>query len=68
MAHLGELIQYVVQGDDGREFLSRQPRHRAPRLDIGQRVWCTWKPDNAHLFGAGQRDLVLAEPGDSPNE
>jgi spermidine/putrescine transport system ATP-binding protein len=63
-AHLGELVQYVVRSADGREFLGRHPRHRAPRIDPGQPVWCTWKPENAHLFGAGQRDLVLAEPAD----
>jgi spermidine/putrescine transport system ATP-binding protein len=63
-AHLGELVQYVVRGEDGRELLCRQPRHRAPRIDLGQSVWCTWKADNAHVFGAGQRDLVLAEPAD----
>jgi spermidine/putrescine transport system ATP-binding protein len=63
-AHLGELVQYVVTHGDGEEFLSRQPRHRAARIDIGERVWCTWKAHDAHLFGSGQRELVLTEPAD----
>jgi spermidine/putrescine transport system ATP-binding protein len=63
-AHLGELVQYVVTYADGEEFLSRQPRHRAARIDIGAPVWCTWKAHDAHLFGSGQRELVLTEPAD----
>jgi spermidine/putrescine transport system ATP-binding protein len=61
-SHLGELIQYVVRTDNGRELLSRQPRARAPRLTVGDPVWCCWEAADAHLFGGSQHDLVLADP------
>ena len=62
VSHLGDVIQFVVIAAIGREMLSRQPRHEAPRLDLGADVWCTWDPDRAHLFGADQATLVMADP------
>jgi spermidine/putrescine transport system ATP-binding protein len=61
-SHLGELIQYVVRTPDGRELLSRQPRHRAVRITIGDPVWCSWEADNTHIFGDQQHELVLPDP------
>ncbi|HEX9993086.1 MAG TPA: ABC transporter ATP-binding protein [Acidimicrobiales bacterium] len=63
-AHLGELVQYVVTTPAGAEVISRQPRASAPRLAVGEPVWCSWDAADAHLFGAGQRHLVLPDPGE----
>jgi spermidine/putrescine transport system ATP-binding protein len=63
-AHLGELIQHVVRVGGDREVISRRPRDAAGRLDVGQPVWCRWRAADAHVFGAAQRDLVMADPAD----
>ena len=62
VSHLGDLIQYVVITTSGREMLSRQPRHEAPRLDLGADVWCRWDTDRVQVFGGQQSDLVMADP------
>jgi spermidine/putrescine transport system ATP-binding protein len=50
IAHLGELLQYVVRLPDGSELVSRRPRAGAPRLEVGGRVWCTWEERDVHVF------------------
>ena len=62
ISHLGDLIQYVVITAPGREMLSRQPRHEAPRLDLGADVWCRWDTDRVQVFGGDQSTLVMADP------
>ena len=62
VSHLGDLIQYVVIATSGREILSRQPRHEAPRLDPGADVWCRWDTDRVQVFGGVQSTLVMADP------
>ena len=64
VAHLGELIQYVVRLPTGQELVSRRPRADAARLEPGREVWCSWDPANVHIFGAGQADVVLADPAE----
>ena len=64
VSHLGDVIQFVVR-TGSRELLSRQPRHKAPKLSVGEQVWCRWERDQAHVFGGEQADLVLADPADS---
>ena len=68
LSHLGELIQYVVRTDDGRELLSRQPRGAAARLEVGTAVWCCWETADTHIFGGEQHDIVLPDPADNPPE
>jgi spermidine/putrescine transport system ATP-binding protein len=63
-SHLGELIQYVVRTSEDTEILSRQPRANAPRLAVGESVWCCWESTDTHIFGGEQQDLVLADPAD----
>ena len=60
-SHLGDVIQFVVRIGD-REVLSRRPRHRTPKLQPGQRVWCQWDESQVHLFPDTQVGLVLADP------
>jgi spermidine/putrescine transport system ATP-binding protein len=62
ISHLGDLIQYVVITTSGKEMLSRQPRHEAPRLDPGADVWCRWEPDRVQIFGGDQSTVVIADP------
>ena len=62
VSHLGDLIQYVVITGSGREMLSRQPRHEAPRLDLAAEVWCRWDTDRVQVFGGDQSHLVMADP------
>jgi spermidine/putrescine transport system ATP-binding protein len=62
ISHLGDVIQFVVLTPGGKEILCRLPRPRAPRLEVGGDVWCTWDDDLVHVFDAGQADVVLADP------
>jgi spermidine/putrescine transport system ATP-binding protein len=68
ISHLGDVIQFVVSTGSGKELLSRVPRTRAPRLDTGQSVWCTWDTDHTYLFPADQAELVLADPASDKAE
>ncbi len=62
-SHLGDVIQFVVRTGD-RELLSRRPRHRMPKLQPGQRVWCQWDEAHVHLFPDTQAGLVMADPAE----
>src|SRR5262245_16148246 len=58
ISHLGDVIQYVVIAGT-RDVLVRVPRHNAPRLNTGDRVWCTWPAHVVQLFAHDQAGLVL---------
>jgi len=62
VSHLGDVVQFVVITPGRKEILARLPRPKAPRLDVGSEVWCTWDADHAHVFGAEQAEIVLADP------
>ena len=62
ISHLGDVIQFVVLTPGNKEILCRLPRPRAPKLEVGGEVWCTWTEDLVHVFDAGQADVVLADP------
>jgi spermidine/putrescine transport system ATP-binding protein len=64
VAHLGDVLQFVVLTPGRKEIIARLPRPSAPRLDVGAEVWCTWRSDSAHVFAADQADIVLADPAD----
>jgi len=68
ISHLGDVIQFVVNTGSGKELLSRVPRTKAPRLDTGQSVWCSWDSDHTYLFPADQAELVLADPASDKAE
>jgi len=61
VAHLGDVLQYVVRGPGNRELLSRRPRQDAPRLEVGVPVWCRWAVHAMTVYGADQIGLVLPE-------
>jgi spermidine/putrescine transport system ATP-binding protein len=62
VAHLGDVMQFVVLTPGRKEILARLPRLSAPHLEVGSEVWCTWDPADTHLFGAEQAEIVLADP------
>jgi len=64
IAHLGDVLQFVVLTPGRKEIIARLPRPSAPRLEVGAEVWCTWRSDSAHVFAADQADIVLADPAD----
>ena len=64
IAHLGDVLQFVVLTPGRKEIIARLPRPSAPRLEVGVEVWCTWRSDSAHVFAADQADIVLADPAD----
>ena len=64
VSHLGDVIQFVVLTPERKEVLARLPRPRAPRLDVGGRVWCSWDEEHTHVFSAEQADIVLANPAE----
>jgi spermidine/putrescine transport system ATP-binding protein len=61
-AHLGDVMQFVVITPGRKEILARLPRPNAPHLEVGSEVWCSWDAGDAHVFGAEQADIVLADP------
>ena len=61
VAHFGDTLQYVVR-TASRDVLVLTPRANAPRLSVGDQVWCTFTPADVYSFSARQADLVLAEP------
>ena len=62
ISHLGDVIQFVVITPGRKEIIARLPRPKAPRLELGGRVWCSWGPDQTQVFGAEQAEIVLADP------
>ena len=61
VAHFGDTLQYVVR-TASRDVLVLTPRANAPRLALGDAVWCTFTPNDVYSFSARQADLVMAEP------
>jgi len=68
ISHLGDVIQFVVLTPGGKEILCRLPRPRAPKLEVGGEVWCTWDEGLVHVFDAGQAAVVLADPAATGTE
>jgi hypothetical protein len=62
VSHLGDVIQFVVLTPGRKEIIARLPRPRAPRLEVGGQVSCSWGPDLTQVFGAEQAEIVLADP------
>jgi spermidine/putrescine transport system ATP-binding protein len=51
-SHLGETVQFLVQLGDNLSIISRRPAPDAPRLSVGDTVWCSWRPESVHAFPA----------------
>jgi spermidine/putrescine transport system ATP-binding protein len=62
VSHLGDVIQFVILTPGRKEVIARLPRPRAPRLEVGSQVWCTWDASHTHMFGAQQAEFVLVDP------
>lgn len=62
VVHLGDVLEFVVLLQSGRELLSRLPRKTARRLSKGQPVWVHWSPEDTALYSPDQ-DLVQAASG-----
>jgi spermidine/putrescine transport system ATP-binding protein len=68
ISHLGDVLQFVVLTSGQKEILCRLPRPRAPKLEVGREVWCTWDESLVHVFDAGQAAVVLADPAATGTE
>ncbi len=66
VAHFGDTLQYVVR-TGSRDVLVLSPRANAPRLVMGDAVWCTFTSADVYSFSAAQAALVLAEPAEETN-
>jgi spermidine/putrescine ABC transporter ATP-binding subunit len=64
VAHLGDVMLFVVLTPGRKEIIARLPRPSAPHLEVGGEVWCTWRAEDTHVFAADQADIVLADPAD----
>jgi spermidine/putrescine transport system ATP-binding protein len=64
VSHLGDVIQFVMTADGGKELLARLPRTQAPRLLPGAQVYCSWDDQHCLMFSAEQADIVLADPAE----
>jgi spermidine/putrescine transport system ATP-binding protein len=60
VAHFGDVLQYVVTAGQ-REILVLTPRAAASRLEMGDKVWCSWSAEDVYQFSDRQADLVLPE-------
>ena len=61
VSHYGDVLQYVVHAND-REVVALIPRQSAPRLTVGEPVWCHWAAADVYQFSADQAELVMVEP------
>jgi spermidine/putrescine transport system ATP-binding protein len=50
VVHLGDILEFVVLLQSGRELLCRLPRKTARRLSKGQAVWVRWSPEDTALY------------------
>jgi spermidine/putrescine transport system ATP-binding protein len=57
VAHLGDVMQYVVVSPGGSDVIARVPRGRASQLEPGQDVVCAWPADRVHVFDDQQAHL-----------
>jgi spermidine/putrescine transport system ATP-binding protein len=61
VSHYGDTLQFVVRTSE-RDVIALLPRQTAPRLAVGDAVWCHWHDSDVYQFSADQIDLVLVEP------
>ncbi|WP_111720676.1 ABC transporter ATP-binding protein [Homoserinimonas sp. OAct 916] len=61
VSHLGETLQFLVQIGHEHTLLARLPRPAAPRLAVGDRVWCSWSDESVNFFPAKQAAAAKAK-------
>jgi spermidine/putrescine transport system ATP-binding protein len=50
VSHLGETMQFLVQVGSELSVISRRPTPDAPRVSVGDTVWCHWRPESVQVF------------------
>ena len=63
VSHFGDVLQYVVRTVE-RDIVALLPRQGAPRMSMGDHVWCHWSAADVYQFSADQADLILVEPSE----
>ncbi len=63
ISHFGDVLQYVVRTHE-RDVVALLPRQNAPKVTIGEIVWCHWAAADVYMFSADQAHLVLADPAE----
>jgi spermidine/putrescine transport system ATP-binding protein len=66
VAHLGDIIQYIIVRDGSRDVVVRLPRSQAPEISVGQQVWCSWDANHVYIFGPQQAEYILGESAAGP--
>ncbi len=61
ISHYGDTLQFVVRTSE-RDIIALLPRQTAPRMSLGDTVWCHWSAADVYQFSADQADLVIVEP------
>ncbi|GAA3774352.1 ABC transporter ATP-binding protein [Microbacterium kribbense] len=50
VSHLGETMQFLVQFGSDMSIIARRPTPDAPRVSIGDTVWCSWRAESVQVF------------------
>src|SRR5690606_13951442 len=69
VSHLGETHQCLVELGPNLSLTSRVPTPNAPDLQIGERVWCSWRSDSVQVFAedaSAVADEFVAAPTTTP--
>ncbi len=66
ISHYGDTLQFVVRTAE-RDVVALLPRQTAPRMSLGDTIWCHWSAADVYQFSADQTDLVLVEPAAENN-
>jgi spermidine/putrescine transport system ATP-binding protein len=61
VSHFGDVLQFVVRTSE-RDVVAMLPRQSAPRVKVGESVWCHWDASDVYMFSADQASLVIADP------
>ncbi len=61
ISHYGDTLQFVVRTTE-RDIIALLPRQTAPRMSLGDTIWCHWSAADVYQFSADQADLVIVEP------
>ncbi len=61
ISHYGDTLQFVVRTAE-RDIIALLPRQTAPRMSLGDTIWCHWSAADVYQFSADQADLVIVEP------
>jgi spermidine/putrescine transport system ATP-binding protein len=67
VSHFGDVLQYVVRTAE-RDIVALLPRQGAPRLVMGDEVFCHWSDADVYQFSADQADLVLVQPAEDATQ